>query len=352
RARTLYEAARKATPADARAWARLGELDVLDDRLSPAKIEFAQALTLDPQSRAAQRGLADVAARTPNSNYHEAVETAGPIVVPMVAVDPLPVVKVRLNGTRDAYFLIDTGAPTVVIAPALARELRADATAAGSGVFAGGLNAEVRQTELASVALGDAAQNKVSAMVLPMEGAPAPKGVRIEGLIGTGFFYHYLTTLDYAHGQLILAPKSASARFEAAAAARRAIITRLWFAQDHFLFVRAGVNGAFDGLFNIDTGGDGVGVQLAERFVGAAKVTLDTAHASKMSGPGGDVTTVPFTASVTLGGHERQGVPGLVTLGGDQYGIFPFAVAGTLSHQYFKGHSVTFDFEAMKLAVD
>ena len=335
-----------------RAPARLGELDVLDNRLSPAKSNFTQALTLDPQSRAAHCGLADVAARALNSNHDETVETTGAVVVPMVAVDPLPVVKVRLNGIRDAYFLIDTGAPTVVIDPALAKELQAAPKAAGTGVFAGGLKAEIQEAELTSVALGGAALQHVTAAVMPMDGAPTPRGVLIEGMIGTGFLYRYLATLDYARGRLILAPKSSSAQFEAAAATRHAAVTRLWLASDHFLFARAKVNGILDGLFNIDTGGDGVGVQLAERFVGAAKVTLDTARASTMSGGGGEVTTVPFAASVMIGGRQRDAVPGLVTKGGDQYRIFPFAVAGTLSHEYFKGHSVTFDFEAMKLVVD
>ena len=37
--------------------------------------------------------------------------------------DPLPILKVRVNEKADAYFLLDTGAPTASLDPAFASEL-------------------------------------------------------------------------------------------------------------------------------------------------------------------------------------------------------------------------------------
>jgi hypothetical protein len=44
-----------------------------------------------------------------------------------------------------------------------------------------------------------------------------------------------------------------------------------------------------------------------------------------------------------------RATPGTYFPDGDQYGIFPFAVAGTISHEFLKQGAVTFDFAAMKL---
>ena len=70
-----------------------------------------------------------------------------------------------------------------------------------------------------------------------------------------------------------------------------------------------------------------------------------------MSGPGGDVTTIAFTTSITVGATHENKLPGMLMPDGDQYEIFPFAVGGTMSHDFFRKHSVSFDFEAMRMVI-
>jgi hypothetical protein len=351
-ARALYAADVQRTPTDTHALGRLGVLDLYADRHAQAEAEFRQTLALAPDDGPAKRGLATLHARDLAGDTAHARPLAAPVIVPFVALDPLPVIKVRLNGTREATFLIDTGAPTVALDPALAAELGAVAKDAGSGVFAGGRQAPIQTTELASVAIGGAVLDHVPATILPMGAGQIVTGVRVEGIIGTGFFYRYLATLDYAHSRLILAPRSDSVAFEAAARARGAAITPMWLVGDHFLFARARINDRLEGLFSIDTGGAGAGVQLASGVVAAAGVTLDTAHTQTGIGGGGPVELIPISAEVRIDTLDRKDVHGFVTPGGDQYGIFPFAVAGTVTHQFFLGHALTFDFEAMEMVID
>lgn len=348
RAKSLFTAESISHPKDARAWARLGSIDLLDDKVADADAAFRRSLSIDPKDHAAKRGLQDAMERISNSS----APIAAPVVVNLLAVDPLPVVKVVLNGTREAYFLLDTGAPTIVLDATLAEQLGAVNRRAGSGVFAGGRRAQVGSVDLKSVSIGGARLENVRAAVLPMAGAPHPDGMKIEGLVGTGFFYAYLTTIDYSHHQLVLAPKSESARFEKTARDRGAAIARLWYAPSHFLFVRARVNRKLDGLFNVDTGGAGVGVQLSAARIADAGVVLERDKAQTVTGGGGEATIVPFKTTVELAGHEWTDVPGVVTQGGDQYGIFPFRVDGSLSHELFKTHAITFDFVAMKFVVE
>ena len=42
---------------------------------------------------------------------------------------------------------------------------------------------------------------------------------------------------------------------------------------------------------------------------------------------------------------------GVYTPDGDQFSLFEFSVAGTISHQFFREKTLTLDFDAMKLVV-
>jgi hypothetical protein len=177
-------------------------------------------------------------------------------------------------------------------------------------------------------------------------------GHAYDGIIGTTLLRQFLSTLDYRRGRLVLRPRSASNHFEAAAAAHGDAIVPMWLVPDHFIFARAGVNGTFEGLFSIDTGGAGMGVSLTKDALDAAHITPDESKAFSGVGGGGTVEVVPFTAtSVALGTYERHDIRGVYSPAGDPYRIFPFAVAGALSHDFFRTSSVTFDFDAMKLVV-
>ena len=83
--------------------------------------------------------------------------------MPFVVTDPLPAIRVRLNATEDATFLIDTGAPDIVLSDVLAKRLGVKVEAAGMGTFGGGKQAAVSKTSVKSIALGSATAYDVSA---------------------------------------------------------------------------------------------------------------------------------------------------------------------------------------------
>ncbi|MDE3071256.1 MAG: aspartyl protease family protein [Pseudomonadota bacterium] len=350
-ARPLYQAAVGNNPNDVHALNRLGEIALYANRLPEAKRHFEAALHVNPADKFAQAELAEIQARSgANGSYR--IEGGGRAsIIPFVAADPLPIIRVRINGRRDADFLIDTGAPGVVLDPAVARELHLDIESAGRGTFAGGKHAGVSKSTIDSITLGTVTIHSLPVMVMPMGGAPAPAGMHVDGIVGTSLLYHFLSTLDYAHGRLILAPRSDSARFVRAAKQHGDSIVPLWYVPDHFLFARAQVKGAAPALFNIDTGAPGLGVQVSRDLMQKSHIALDNSHKSRMRGPGGDVTTINFTTSVTVGTTHEDEVPGMLTPGGDQYGIFPFAVGGTVSDAFFRKRAVSFDFKAMLMVI-
>jgi hypothetical protein len=347
---SLYLGTHQHDPKDVHALVRLGEIDLFSNRLNDATHFFEAAVALDSSNKRARNGLLSIMDRTgANGTFHVEPGTHA-TTVPFVATDPLPIIKVRINGQRDAYFLIDTGAPGVVLDPDLAKALHLNVTSAGQGVFAGGQQAAVMQSTIDTIVLSGVVVKHVPVTVMPMAGAPAPSGIHLDGIVGTSLFYHFLSTLDYVHGRLILAPRSDSSQFEKSAKQHGDSIVPLWYVPDHFLFAKAKVNG-IEGLFNVDTGGDLVGVQVSKSMLEKSKITLDQSHKSHMAGPGGDVEIVPFKASVTVGTTTVKSIPGVYMPGGNQYGIFPFAVDGTISHKFFRAQVVTFDFVAMQMVI-
>jgi hypothetical protein len=184
-------------------------------------------------------------------------------------------------------------------------------------------------------------------------GSPSPvQKFKIEGIIGTGLLMHFLSTLDYCQGRLILRPRDASAKVEQMAAAKGANVVPFWLVGDHFIFARAHLQHGSEGLFVVDTGGAGFGLMATKPVLDEAGVALDPANARTGMGGGGPVMIVPFRSGATLGSMTVEDVPGSYTPDGDMYRIFRFKVFGTLSHSFFRHSSVTFDFDAMRLITE
>jgi hypothetical protein len=105
------------------------------------------------------------------------------------------------------------------------------------------------------------------------------------------------------------------------------------------------VGKAGPGLILVDTGGVGLGVVLTPAQAATAGVVPDYGKPEKDFG----VTVYPCSADVALGDVTRRNMPGVA---GPIMAPAPFGFGylGTVSHEYFKPLSVTFDFTAMTIA--
>jgi clan AA aspartic protease (TIGR02281 family) len=109
---------------------------------------------------------------------------------------------VRLNDSRTARFVVDTGASACVLSPELATALRIHPPASAEQVpmqVVGGVTAGRRVT-IASVRVGDAEVDNVDAIVHSI-------GPGIDGLLGNTFLGRFTVTLDPAKGVLVLRPR-------------------------------------------------------------------------------------------------------------------------------------------------
>jgi hypothetical protein len=345
-----YEAAAKASPADARAQAGLARARLYNNRVDEAIALAQQALAAQPDNPVARQTLAVAQQRKAafGADRFQISAPPGETIVPFAVTDPLPVVQVTI-GDRQAYFLIDTGGPDIMVSADLAQALGLQTQAAGEGVFAGGVRAAVQRTVVPQLQIGGVKIANVPAGVRPGVGLQIP-GHKIEGIVGTGLLMHFLPTLDYCQGRLILRPRSASAAFERAAAG--ANVLPMWLVGDHFVFARGRLQHGSEGLFLIDTGLAGGGVSASKATLDEAGVAIDPSRAATGVGGGGPVTVIPFRTGATLGALTVDDLTGFYSPGGDPLAMFPFKTKGLLSHGFFRHSRLTFDFDAMKLVTE
>lgn len=339
-ARQAYVARLAAHANDTEALRGLATIELYSNELAQAQRDCARVLSLDPSDAAARSLQRTIGVRLGKPNEFR-VEQQGAVTLPFVAGAPLPVVRLRIDGT-DANVMIDTGAPTLVVGETFARAHHLAVTGAGQGTFAGGLRAAVEHAMVPSVTAQGLKVFNVPAAVMPMpQLSPA---VHVDAVMGTGFFTHFLATMDYPAGRLVLNLKGASTDSSEG--------ERMWLTGDHFIFAAGSVDGGEPQLFNVDSGGAGVGVQLTKAAIAAARIAVDTAHPMTGMSPAGPVQSYPFVApQIALGAAVQRDVPGVYFARGDQYGIFPFTVAGTVSDEFLKHYAVTFDFASMRIVL-
>ena len=272
--------------------------------------------------------------------------------VKFVKTDPLPIVNVRVNGGKEVTFFIDTGGSEVTLDTEFAKELGVSQFGAVQGTFSGGQHAQVQLGRVKSITLGDWTVKNVPTAMLPLRQLSEGLGVKqMDGIIGTTLFYHFLTTMDYPHGELVLRRKDAKSleEFKTQSSGKRVTVP-IWMASDHFMVGWGRVETFPPSLLFVDTGLTGAGVKLAESVIKAAGIKLDESKASEGAGGGGTLKVIPYTVhQLSFGDIKEENVPGLYDGPFPWENMFGFYLAGMVGHDFFKPYAVTFDFQNMQI---
>ena len=368
----LYAQIVRLDPASYGAALGLGRIHVLRNSLTEAETWLKKALDLKPQEREPQALMGEVFYRRDEylraAPFFESLGQkakaeklrafqdrtpflieSGPDVssLEFVQTDPLPQIKLTVNG-QEGTFLIDTGAWELHVMPAFAEKCGLKPLSeTQTAVYAGGRQAASANAVADRVRMGEFSLRNVP-IVIPQ----GPRGpFRVDGIVGTVVLYHFLFTLDYPNGRLVLrrnSPEmSKSVRAESEAAG--AVFVPFWLAGDHLIHAWGTANGAGPYLFFVDTGMAGGGFSCPEYVLKEAKIELPKEGFQGMGG-GGPITVYPFTVDLTLGKARQDKVQG-------GYGALPpgsedrlgFRTGGIISHGFFRPFAVTFDFQAMSL---
>lgn len=280
------------------------------------------------------------------------VEGEGPSTrVTLLATDPLPLLRVRVNGGDEVTFFIDTGASEIILDSAFAKELGLPSFGSIKGTFSGGQTSDLQQSRIESLAIGDWTVRNLPAATLPLRDLSEGLGVkRIDGIVGTTFFYHFLTTLDVPGRELVLRRKTAEALDDFVKAAGSAVAVPIWMAGDHFMVGWGKIESLPPSLLFVDTGLAGAGAKLAQSVIDAAGITLDKDKAVPGAGAGGTLVTIPYVVSTLSFGDARQdNVEGLYDGPFPWENLFGFHLAGMVGHDFFQNYAMTFDFDNMRI---
>jgi len=124
------------------------------------------------------------------------------VVVPTFRVGQTFVVQVRLNGTRDAKLILDTGAEISLLSHDLVLDLGLFPTSTTPTVTLNTVSGTVRADVVIveSMAVGAAEAHHVAVAVHDLPEAPPG----IDGLLGLTFLNKFIVTIDPQHGTLHL----------------------------------------------------------------------------------------------------------------------------------------------------
>jgi len=386
-ARDIYKQIVAENPNDDAAILQLGRIALLSNKLDEAQDWLRRSLSLEPGDATAKILLAETLYR--GDAFEKAAEALNGIDVgnnklvieqyptldvaklesfkgqtpyelhgdgeitrlKFVNTGPLPVVSVRVNGGEEVTFFIDTGGSEVALDAEFAKELGLPQFGEVQGTFSGGEHANVGESRIESLALGDWTINNLPVATLALRQLSAGLGVkRIDGCIGTNLLYHFLATLDYPNGELVLRRKTAQSRQEFAAESGDSVAIPFWIASDHFMVGWGRVETMPPTLLFVDTGLAGAGVKLAESVIKDAGIKLEEDKAYEGAGGGGALKIVPYTVSQLYFGDIREDdVAGLYDGPFPWENMFGFHLAGMVGHDFFKPFAVTFDFETMQI---
>jgi hypothetical protein len=384
----LYARIAAHNPKDYAAALELGRIALLSNRFDDAQRRLGKAITLQPGATDAKIVLAEVFYRRDDfqkaaaalngveagsnkllaSQYptldvaklqsfkgqtpYEISGSGQSTRLKFLKTDPLPLVSVRVNGGDEVTFFIDTGASEVLLDTEFARELGIPTFGSVQATFSGGQRANVKNGRIESLTVGDWTIKNLPAATIALRQLSADLGVkRIDGCIGTTLLYHFLATLDYPHGELVLRRKTAASlkQFRAASSAK-SVAVPFWIAGDHFMVGWGRVETLPPALLFVDTGLAGAGVKLAEPVIKEAGIKLEEDKASEGAGGAGKLKIVPYTVrQISFGGARANNLPGLYDGPFPWENSFGFHLAGMVGHDFFKPYAVTFDFETMRI---
>jgi hypothetical protein len=353
---------------------RLGNISLLKNKHLDAEKFLIDALALKPKNKEAMQLLAEVYYR--QDKFEKAAPFFGNLgedavakklesfkgVVPyqvdeefeiahikFVDTDPLPLIEVEVND-QPANFIIDTGGSEVYVDPKLLKEAGGVDFGTTMGLYGGGKQALTGHGKIDKLTMADLTIRNVPVHILDTTRfSAATEGHDVHGIIGTVLFYHFIPTIDYPAGKLILQRKTPGA-LKALENVAGQIVIPFWMAGDHFIVSWGRVNDGEPQLFFVDTGLAGGGFVPSESTFKESGIQL-TQEGFEGIGGGGNVSVVPFVVQkLSLGEAVEKNITGF-------YGPFPpqlelregFRIGGIISHQFFRSYSVTFDFEGMRL---
>jgi hypothetical protein len=267
------------------------------------------------------------------------------VSLPWITTDPLPVIRVEINGTP-ANLVLDTGAGDLVLDQDFAVLAGVYLGEREQRRFAGGIAASVWYGHAQKLSLDEMSLHDLLVQVLPLESVFAPyfASVPIHGILGTTVFSKFSITLDYRARVLRLGP------LDRAQEERSGM--RFWIAGSHYIVVCGKVSENTRSLMFLDTGMAGAAFAVPRSTADAAKIISIADTSQTGHGGGGEVQGRAVRLDrVCLGPACREHVDGILLEDFPLELQFGFRIGGLIAHDFFRDSALTLDFGKMSLTV-
>jgi tetratricopeptide (TPR) repeat protein len=280
--------------------------------------------------------------------------------LPLQQMDPEPLVEASVNGGPPKRFSFYTGAPWLNMSSTVAKEAGLSPVYKQKTEFENGF-VWMYFGVLDSFKLGGIEVRNIPVEWSEPAGGDLPPETN-DGLIGTWFFYHLLTTFDYAGRSLILRrPTPDAARKVRADAARAgANPLPLWLAREQYLHSRgsfAGVTSSDPRVVGVNFGGTGE-VVAGIRGGTAEQLGIRTDYDREIGTFGSSHPAVVYPCypkEVRLGDAVAKEVYCYTNPNSPIDVPWPygtgFEAMGWFAHSFWKPYNITLDFTDMNLYI-
>jgi hypothetical protein len=247
----------------------------------------------------------------------------------------------------------------VILDDDLAEQIGAQTAGSITGSYGGGKTAETGLGRVDSISLGEFTIRNVPIHILDTDQFGSGfNGLKIKGIISTRLLMHFLSTIDYPNGVLVLqrpTPENYQ-HLDSRVEAEGAKGIPFWLIETHYIVTWGTINNLDPMLFFVDTGLAGAGFRATESLTDEAGIAVDWTKTQEGIGGGGTYQSVDIVIDrLTLGSGENEVVEYQVlgkvsenspSILGDS---FDFTISGLISHQFFRNHTLTLDFTNMQL---
>jgi hypothetical protein len=264
---------------------------------------------------------------------------------------PLPVVPALING-RSANLMLDTGAGETVLDARFAVDVGVRLGGQEQRTFGGGMPAWVTYGHAKELLLGDLGVLDVPVHVIDMP--PGLAGwfpdLPIHGILGTGVFSRFRTTLDYRSGCLRLESSDKTRDSQLQKIRQDRSGTPMWLAENQLPLACADLPAHENGVWFLDSGMTGGAFAVPASKVEA--LGLDAEKDAPLVGAGGGGTVQGHrvrTGWLRLDGLCRYHQEGVVL---DNFPVEQscgFAIQGLIGHDLLRNSVMTLDFPVMRL---
>ena len=356
--------------------ARLGYLALLANDLDAAVQHLAQALNqglrsrktlahlaeayyrqgrLDSAAYCYQRlgreGLAGTLAVMAELDSWQLARANTPVEITWLTATPLPVITAQING-RTANLLLDTGAGDTVLDTRFAVDAGVRLGGQEQRSFAGGIPAPVTYGHVEELAVKDLGIHHILAQVIDITHSLGDwfPDLPIHGILGSGLFSRFRTTLDYHTGTLRLDTHNTCGAARTDDTAHDRAGAAMWLAENQLLLTQAALPALADGVWFLDSGM--TGGALAVPGTEVETLGLELYQSDALIGTGGGGTVQGHKLSVDwlrLDQLCRHNLDGVML---DAFALSHscgFEIQGLIGHDLLREAVLTLDFPAMRL---